>query len=1034
MKSRFAFNYILFTALLLTFSACGSGGTDTPATRASAVSEDGLRNPACTVDRFRQPTAPVAKKLDVLFVMDASYSMNRHWQLMAAKIAHLLRELPKGQDTRIAVVLGTIEKNQGVLFSAPGQPKVLDATKLNEAQVMASLKATFAQALLPENIDWTGSGEALFLSLHHAVTTRAPSIQKQGFFRSDAGLNVIFMSDDAEINYPYPSRQIWGLPNKCNWAHHERVRKTFYLPRKVNTDTTFAALRRLKGDMPLVTNAFVNITKADIMVDNDMGAECIFDSPGFGYFDIVKRSGGVLWSIHRDRAEGLQAVGRVAKARQGLLHDFRLSKPAAKVDPASIRALVDSAQVEHSYKPDTNTVHLANAGKPGSLVEITHCEPVPQHEWNIQDFSGAATQTTAALRWKTPELATKGRIAYGTDPASLNDTLASGVNSTEHAVSVSGLAPNTTYYFQAIATDEFETEKRSAILSLRTLPAWAMGPLTGSASRNTAVLLWQTAAYPTAGRVIYGTSPEQLSGASAETAPLTAHQVSVEGLRAGTLYYFQAISRDEFGLEQRSNVISLRTAPAEEWAIVGLTGTAGRFDAALRWATPEAPTESELRYGLAPDALNEVAKDSAVAIEHGVKITGLNPGTTYYFQAIARDGEGVEKRSGIISLSTIADWNISAVASTSTETSFTVTFATAGFPTSGKVIWGLSAGALGFDADAGFGTGHGASVSGLSPDTLYYYRAVASDELGQQKMSEVASIRTKPQELPPPQWSITGFEGSATTDTAHLIWNTSGYPTKGYVRYGTSPGSLTGKVSEQAASLEHTLSVPGLQPDTLYYFQVVAADDRGREQESTVLALRTQTEETPLPSWEITSFTATPSVRSIEARWFTEAYKTRGKVRYGTSRDLLNQETPWEESPSVTHAFQLSGLSPDTAYFLMAVSQDDRGQTRESEVIEVKTLAPAPAWQVTGFDGTTTSTQANLIWQTPGVATKAEIRVGLSASDLTFLSVPVPSFASTHVAAVTGLSPGTAYFFQIVAEDADGGKVTSNIISKTTKP
>src|SRR5690606_32566331 len=125
---------------------------------------------------------------------------------------------------------------------------------------------------------------------------------------------------------------------------------------------------------------------ADILVDNRLDAKCIFDSPGFGYFDIVKRSGGVLWSIHKDRAEGLFRVGAAASRRRELIHDFHLSKPAAKVDPASIEARVDSALKPHTYKPDVNVVHLEDAGRAGSVVEIRHCEPVPQHEWSIEGF------------------------------------------------------------------------------------------------------------------------------------------------------------------------------------------------------------------------------------------------------------------------------------------------------------------------------------------------------------------------------------------------------------------------------------------------------------------------------------------------------------------------------------------------------------------------------------------------------------------------------------------------------------------------
>ncbi len=44
-----------------------------------------------------------------------------------------------------------------------------------------------------------------------------------------------------------------------------------------------------------------------------------------------------------------------------------------------------------------------------------------------------------------------------------------------------------------------------------------------------------------------------------------------------------------------------------------------------------------------------------------------------------------------------------------------------------------------------------------------------------------------------------------------------------------------------------------------------------------------------------------------------------------------------------------------------------------------------------------------------------------------------PAFTSTHEE-LEGLEPSTRYFFQIVAHEEIGGCVTSNVITKTTKP
>ncbi len=44
-----------------------------------------------------------------------------------------------------------------------------------------------------------------------------------------------------------------------------------------------------------------------------------------------------------------------------------------------------------------------------------------------------------------------------------------------------------------------------------------------------------------------------------------------------------------------------------------------------------------------------------------------------------------------------------------------------------------------------------------------------------------------------------------------------------------------------------------------------------------------------------------------------------------------------------------------------------------------------------------------------------------------------PTFTSTHEE-LEDVEPSTRYLFQIVAHDESGGSVTSNVITKTTKP
>ena len=66
------------------------------------------------------------------------------------------------------------------------------------------------------------------------------------------------------------------------------------------------------------------------------------------------------------------------------------------------------------------------------------------------------------------------------------------------------------------------------------------------------------------------------------------------------------------------------------------------------------------------------------------------------------------------------------------------------------------------------------------------------------------------------------------TRSATIRWRTSEPATSG-ARYGTSPAALDGSGDLAELRLQHELRITGLQPDTLYYFDVVSRDRHGHE-------------------------------------------------------------------------------------------------------------------------------------------------------------------------------------------------------------
>ena len=544
----------------------GSVGPAVPSTSTPVASGNDL---VCTVDKFKQIGAnDRLKKIDILFVMDTSGSMQDDWERVANNVQEMVKEVPTDVDARYAVILGHVGNYAGKLYSGKSQPKVLSSATMTNLAISQSLFATFVDGMKTTD---TGTGEALFHSLYHAVTDRAAENQSLGFFRSDAALAVLFMSDEHEIGHLFPNPQAPGLPKRCDASTEDSIRKTWYVDKGIDVDVTYQAMKQFKGDMPLSTHAFVNITAADLFLHNDPNASCLYDSLGYGYFEIVNKTGGVLFSIQADKAEAMSRVGQHVNQTLQFIHDFKLSWAASEIDASSIKAKVDGVGVAHLYNQTTNVVHLENSGVANSEIEISYCSPSAVNQWSILGFHGVEQEYQVALSWQTNAANTVGVVRWGLAANSLINTTAPTALGELHSTTIANLVPDTDYYFQVEATDELGRSQFSNVIMVRTRAlivvdpnptenTWSVMGLDGTTTTNGATIIWQTPGVATKGVLHVGLSPDALNLQTIEANSFLESQIlSVSGLDADTVYYFAVDTIDANGKVASSAVISKRT-------------------------------------------------------------------------------------------------------------------------------------------------------------------------------------------------------------------------------------------------------------------------------------------------------------------------------------------------------------------------------------------------------------------------------------------------------------------------------------------
>lgn len=316
------------------------------------------------------------------------------------------------------------------------------------------------------------------------------------------------------------------------------------------------------------------------------------------------------------------------------------------------------------------------------------------------------TENSATIRWKTDDLASTN-VKFGTDPNNMSQTQKNSGGSRDHNVVLSGLQPGTTYHF-AIMTNDGDVRKQGQFTTK------------GTASASTSM-----------------TSTTSATSSTASTAPSGADTIQIT-----------------LGPEIRN--------------FNGSQGT-------LYWETDKIAA-NDVRYGADPNNMSLRAFEAGGSRQHSVELSRLQPGQTYYFEILRRNG--TTRQTGQFTLPATAQAQSTGtfaaipvvmsggtVATTSPNTTGTttgnvqitsgptvqsvsdtqaiVTWAT-NMASSSTVRYGQSWLALNQTAQAPWGATHTVTISGLKPNTRYFFRAESAqaENTGQQARSQFVSFTT----------------------------------------------------------------------------------------------------------------------------------------------------------------------------------------------------------------------------------------------------------------------------------------------------
>jgi len=625
------------------------------------------------------------------------------------------------------------------------------------------------------------------------------------------------------------------------------------------------------------------------------------------------------------------------------------------------------------------------------------------------------------------------KVQRSTDGASY--PISFTVSANTNVYTNTGLAASTLYYYRVYAYNTAGNSGYSDVVSGTTdaphIPITPTNLVANPASDTQINLYWTDNSY-NEDNFRLDRAPDVAGSPGAWdwviTPSANATTSSDTGLVISTTYWYRILAYNVTGDSDWSNVVSATTeAPPIPNAPSGISITAISPNQINTSWVDASNNEDGFKLERSLDGSNWTVTYTVNANVNSYPNTGLNGDTIYYYRVSAYNITGISGYSGPISTTTPPEIPTAPTALTAaaiSPTAITISWTDTSNNETGFKIERFISGSYQEIATTTANTAVYTNT-GLTGNTLYYYKVRAYNVTGNSDYSNIASATTP---IMPPDAPDDLITTTVTASQISLQWDDNSTNEESF-KLERSTNGTTYTLRTTLAAGTNTFDDTGLSENTPYWYRVYAYNGGGSSTNSNVISATTLL---PLP-YDPSGMTATAvSSSQINLNWTDTSYNETGFKPYRSP----NGSAPWtaltQTAAGVTNLSDIN-LTPNTTYYYRVCAYNATGDSGYSPVsggIQATTFEVIPNAPGAVTATAVTPYQIVITW-TDTSNNETGFKVERKVTSYSPLVTPT---AGTTSYTDDSVSPNTTYYYKVRAYNGAGNSAFCTEMIATTAP